>query len=319
MRKQGGLALVIVIWVLSLLMIMAGSFALTMRRETTVISAVKDQAELLAAAETGLAVAEQMLTLADENSRWRADGSIYQISYRDAEIRVRVLSEQGKIDINAANEELLRLLMQSMPLSFAEQQALVSAIIDWRDDDDLVYINGAEKQEYQEAGLSYGPANKAFQLLDELQLVLGMRNEIYQQLQPLVTLYSGQAQVNLQLASREVLQIVANLGQAELEAYLQQRIDNARLLLPPPPFPQSDGGETLRAAGNNGVYTVISQARIAGDDQAGIKTVITTAGAGQTSSFQILEWRQTYQEASLFSDDMEPLLVTVQDESGQQY
>ncbi len=318
MKKQNGLAMVIVIWVLSLLTIMAGSFALTMRRETTVISAVKNNAEVLAVAETGLAIAQQMLLLADENKRWRADGSIYQRVYRDAEIRVRLWSEQGKIDINKASEELLRTLLQSTSADMEEQQGIVSAIIDWRDSDDLVYINGAEKPQYEDAGLRYGPANKEFQRLEELQMVLGITTEIYQQLQPLITVYSGQAQVNLQLASREVLQALGGLDGSVLDDFLSQRVENARLGLPAPDLPLAEGSGNQSGA-NDGVYTVMVQARLGSEAHAGIKVMIKKAADSFSTPFQILNWQQTYQEASLFNDEMEQLLVTEQDESGQQY
>ncbi len=319
MNRQSGLALVIVLWVLSLLIIMAGSFALTMRRESTVISAVKDNAEVLAAAESGLAIAWQMLTLSDQSQRWSADGSIYSVFYRNAEIRVRMLSENGKVDVNKADEELLRKLLQATDADLDRQQAVVSAIIDWRDRDDLVYVNGAEAGEYEAAGLKYGPANKDFGLIEELQLVLGVDSDLYRQLQPLITVYSGQKQVNLKLASKEVLQALAVFDDATLDDYLAQRRESAELHLPPPPLPLDAAAGTQNPAGNGGeVYTVIVQARLYGEGNAGIRAVIRkAAGANPTLSYEVLDWQQTYGSASLFGDEMEQLLVTLQDESGQ--
>jgi hypothetical protein len=40
-RKQHGFALILVLWVLSLMIIMAGSFALSMRREAGLVSNIK--------------------------------------------------------------------------------------------------------------------------------------------------------------------------------------------------------------------------------------------------------------------------------------
>ena len=310
--KQSGLAMVIVIWVLSLLTIMAGSFALTMRRETTVISAVKDNAVVMAIAETGLAVAQKMLFSEDENKRWQADGSLYQLNYQDAIIRVRVLSEQGKIDINKANEVLLTEMMKSTALELDKQQEIVSAILDWRDQDDLVHTNGAEKQQYQDADLSYQPANNDFQLIDELQMVLGVTTELYQQLKPLVTVYSKQAQVNLKKASKEVIQAIGNLDQATMDQYLQQRKDNYLAQLPAPEFPIAAGGK--QGTDDNQVYTIISQAQLHADFVSGIKVTLKKAAhSGEGNPFQIMSWQQIEQKDSLFDDKMTQLLV-VQDE-----
>jgi len=310
--KQSGLAMVIVIWVLSLLTIMAGSFALTMRRETTVISAVKDNAVVLALAETGVGVAQQMLFLDDENKRWRADGSIYQIDYQQAIIRVRVFSELGKIDINKADEVLLTEMMKSSAIELDKQQEIVSAILDWRDQDDLVHTNGAEKQQYEDAGLSYQPANKDFQLIDELQMVLGMTKELYQQIKPLVTVYSKQAKVNLKNASKEVIQAIGNLDQATMDQYLQERKDNYQAQLPAPEFPIMGGGK--QGSDDNQAYTIISQAQLNEDFISGIKVTFKKAAQiEEENPFQILSWQQIDQKDSLFDDDMTQLLVA-QDE-----
>ncbi len=59
--------------------------------------------------------------------------------------------------------------------------------------------------EYAQAGLKGRPANYPFQSTEELQLVLGMRPELYQRIAPMITVYSRQPGVNPHLASRAVL------------------------------------------------------------------------------------------------------------------
>jgi len=311
--KQTGMAMVIVIWVLSLLTIMAGSFALTMRRETTVISAVKDNARVQAIAETGVSVAQQMLFLADENKRWRADGSIYQLNYLEAKIRVRLISEMGKIDINKANEELLTALMKSTDVELEKQQEIVSAILDWRDKDELIHINGAEKQQYEDAELSYSPANKDFQLIDELQMVLGMTHDIYQQLKPLITVYSKQAQVDMNVASKEVITAIGNLDSATLDDYIQQRTMSHQQQTSAPLYPIAGSSTKKQSGSDNQVYTIISQAQLFEEFTSGVKVTVKKASMESERPFQVLSWQQIEQKKSLFDDDMTQLLIT-QDE-----
>ncbi|MGZ5056362.1 MAG: type II secretion system protein GspK, partial [Methylobacter sp.] len=100
MSKSGGFALVLVLWVLSLMTIMAGSFALSMRREAGTVAGSSSNAQAVAIAESGLAIAELMLMNPDQQQRWRTDGSIYQINYADSTVRIRLLSEAGKVDLN---------------------------------------------------------------------------------------------------------------------------------------------------------------------------------------------------------------------------
>jgi general secretion pathway protein K len=78
--QQRGFALLLVLWILSLLTIMAGSFALTIRRESAIVAGLKDNAQAAAVAESGLAIAQVMLLNNDKTKRWVANGSIYSLN-----------------------------------------------------------------------------------------------------------------------------------------------------------------------------------------------------------------------------------------------
>ena len=189
-----GFALVLVLWVLSLLTIMAGSFALTMRRESSIMAGIKDNAAAVAAAEAGVAYAEMMLLQPDQNKSWRADGNVYQVDFGDTHVRLRLVSEAGKIDVNKADLALLQGLMSHAPIEEDQQAKIIGAILDWRDQDDLLNIDGAEKNEYRKANLKYAPRNKPFQTLEELQMVLGMNERLYKWLLPVVDYPFGSTQ-----------------------------------------------------------------------------------------------------------------------------
>jgi len=319
--NQKGMALVLVLWVLSLLTIMAGSFALSMRREASISTGNKNNAQAMAVAESGVAIAELMLLNPDQNQRWRGDGSIYEIITTNAKIRVRLLSESGKVDINKADQALLEALLANISSVADQKLKLVGAILDWRDADDLVHSDGAEKDEYKVAGLSYQPRNKPFQTLEELQLVLGMNETIFLQLEPLVTIYSGQSNVSVQLASKEVLQIIPGLDQGLIDTYMTARLESALNNSPMPLFPSSPGSPNSvgqpAAPGQANVLTLVSEALLDDESNATISVVVKQADpvAMQNtttlqSPFQVLKWQQvTNHERSLFADAMSELLV----------
>ena len=97
--KQKGVALILVLWVLSILTLMAGSFSKTMRRESAGVMTIRANAEANAQAQAGISLAQAMLLHEDEAKRWRVDGRIYEIETENATMRIRLLSETGKIDI----------------------------------------------------------------------------------------------------------------------------------------------------------------------------------------------------------------------------
>jgi general secretion pathway protein K len=306
--KQKGMALVLVLWVLSILIIMAGSFALSMRRESSIVAVIKNNAQAMAIAESGIALAETMLLNPDPNKAWRAEGNIYEINASDATIRVRLFSEVGKIDINKANQSVLQSLMTFAPVNTDQQNKLANAILDWRDADDLVHIDGAEKEEYLEAGLNYQPSNKPFESTEELQLILGMNKSVLSWLEPLVTVYSKQPQVTMTLASREVLQVIPGLDAGLLDSYIFMRLENAKNDLPAPTFPVSKREND--SADAKDVLTLVSEALIDDGSRASLSVVIKKSDNGGKTPFQILKWQPvTANIKSLFTDAMSELVV----------
>jgi len=295
--------LVLVLWMLTLLAVMAGSFALSMRRETAIMMGVKNTAQARAVAEAGIAIAELMLLDTDPSLRWLTDGHIYEINYAGARVRIRLLSEAGKIDINTADEARLQELMSHAGIDETTQLQIVNAILDWRDGDDLTRIDGAEKNEYQAAGLKYAPSNKSFQSLAELQMVLGMNSDVFNWLEPLITVYSNQ-QVNPQKASREVLQVL-NLTDAASEPQIPE----------PPPIPDNPfaaaAQRALQPAGQtdaNEAVTIIAEAMLDTDRTTVVKAVVKKSSkAGE--AFEILDWQTDVSgRTSLFAADMDALL-----------
>lgn len=312
MSRQQGLALVLVLWVLSLLTIMAGSFALSMRREVSIIAGITNNAQALTVAQSGIAMAEMMLLNPEQGQRWRTDGSVYQINYTSAEqttasVRIQMHSEIGKIDLNAADQILLQALMTHAPVDAEQQTKIVNAIQDWRDEDDLVRIEGAEKKEYQDAGLSYRPRNQPFQAIEELQLVLGVDEAFFKWIEPLITIYSGQTQVNLQQASNDVLRVMPGLDAVAVDEFITARLESAKNDLPMPVFPLSAGQSS--AGGQTDTVSIVAEAQMEDGGSARISAVIKPS-VDERLPFQVLKWqRNTASGASLFSEAMNELIV----------
>ncbi len=307
--RQNGVALILVLWVISLLIIMAGSFALSLRRESSVTAFIKSNSKAKAVAESGLAVAEMMLLDKDANKAWRVDGCLYEILATGAKVRIRLLSETGKIDLNKADQRVLQNLLINAPVDEERQSKLLGAILDWRDPDDLVNINGAEKVEYEEAGLNYVPRNKPFDSIEELQLVIGMDKKLFAWIEPLVTVYSEQPAVNFKVASKDVLKTIPELDDDIINAYILARVESARNNLPSPPLPMIPSLRSV-SAGNDNAVTVVSEAILADNSRASFSVVIKKNEGTNSNPFQVLRWQHTLSNnTSLFSNEMNDFLV----------
>ncbi|NOT12017.1 MAG: general secretion pathway protein GspK [Methylococcaceae bacterium] len=293
---------------------MAGSFALSMRRQLAIVEGIKNNAEALAQAESGIALAESMLLIQDPAKRWRADGNVYQVDYANnqtgngSKVRLRLLSETGKIDINMADQTLLKSVMTHAPVEEEQQAKLVGAIMDWRDPDDLLNINGAEKSEYKAAGLNYQPRNKPFKSIEELQMVLGINEEVYQWLEPLVTVHSRQLKVDVKLASKEVLQVLPDLDASMIESALQSRLDSAMNKMSASPNPE--GVDPGGIVGQNQALTIVSEAQLENGSSALISVIVAQSQENPSSPFQVLKWQRSASvDMSLFTDEMSQLLI----------
>ncbi|MFA5984568.1 MAG: type II secretion system protein GspK [Methylococcaceae bacterium] len=334
MIKPNGFALVLVLWVITLLALMAGSFALTMRRETAVISGIKENAQALALAESGLAMAEIMLLNQDPEQRWLTNGSIYEIDFPEgrsgspAKIRIRLLAEKGKIDVNFADQELLQALMSHAPTSLEVQEKIVNAILDWRDEDDLERVNGAEAKEYLEAGLDYKPTNKAFGSLEEVQKVLNMTPEIFNWLASLITVYSGQKTVDIKQASREVLNVLPDLDNtlaqdftASQRAQVEQAAVKSTLgtgktspsASKPVTAPNTGSASNPAEEGKPDVLTIMVEAQLVNEDEepsaaprSSLSVVLKKTDEQQLDAFEVLKWQRNFvNQLSLFGDTTE--------------
>lgn len=308
--RQQGLALVIVIWILTLLTLMAGSFAMSMRRDSSVSLAIKNNAQALALAESGIMRAVFMLNHAEPDMRWQADGTVYEIVTDESRVRLRIFAESGKIDINASSEAQIGALLKWVLQDDWQQQQLLNALLDWRDADDDTRTQGAERRQYNQAGLSYGPNNAAFQSLEELQLVLGMNERIFSAIRPFITVYSGETEVNQRFALPEMLAILAedlkdsNIQDVALQKRLQADND-----------PNINEGDSEQAfISENQTYTIIAEAIVQNEASAGLEVVVKSPENDGFTPFEIMDWKQSLQALSSFNDEMESPIITIQDE-----
>ena len=260
-RGQSGVALVIVMWVSVLLTVIAASFIAERRSETLVVRNSMALARAEAAADAGVHRGIMEMYRGDAltaANAWKRDGTPQSWTFDGVPVRVELRDESAKIDINTASDALLRGLLVSLGLNDEDANRLLDAILDWRDADSLKRLHGAEEADYRAAGLPYKPANAPFQAIEELQLVLGMRPDLYRRLSPSITVFSRQQGVNTQLASREVLLAIPGMTADVVDQFLQRREDARALGQPLPTLNQASGFHV----GNSMVATIRSAASL---------------------------------------------------------
>ena len=103
------------------------------------------------------------------------------LNVEGVKLRFRLDNEGSRININTADDAKIR---QAVVDIFKESDIekanlLTDAILDWRDSDDLVRTQGAEKEYYELKGLNYLPADGLFKTMTELLLVKEMTRKLF--------------------------------------------------------------------------------------------------------------------------------------------
>jgi len=230
-RTDGGFVLVSVLWLLALLTVVTFVLLTTIRLDVRTTGQLVRHAEAEALADGLMRLVA--LRLGDRTRRpltaagIPTDGTAVVCVHDDATVEIAVSDVGGLVDLNAAPVNVLEWLLLGLGLAPDNAAALATAIVDFRDADDVPGVRGAESAAYRAAGLAHGPKNGPFETVTELDQVLGMSPGLLERLRPLITVYSRQPGVDPTVAPRAILAVgaavsrsasPARVGEPRLEA-----------------------------------------------------------------------------------------------------
>ncbi len=292
-RHQRGIAFVLVMWVIAMLSVLLGSFALVARTEGLQSRHLFDTTTARYAAEAGLNLAIFGLSKSDPQQKWVADGRPYTFMFDDAEVEISITDDSGKIDINAADPVSLKNLFVGAGVEEAKAEELADAIQDWRDPDDLTSLHGAERADYRAVGLPYSPRNAPFETLSEIQQVYGMDYALYAKIEPAITMFSGRSTPSAAYAPLEAMMAIPGMTADQARLLIEQRQHLAPgllnqgasgLMLP--------DGTPLMADGGGLTYSVKSRAKLANGASTVLDATIRMGGMNSAGRpFVVLRWR----------------------------
>jgi general secretion pathway protein K len=200
-------------------------------RDATLAQTRLEQAGLTAAADA--MINATILRLLDLGAPGHppVDGTPTPQTFAGLKGLVSVQDESGKIDLNQAQAALLTALLASQNLGIEEAQSLADKILDWREPGAARRLNGAKADDYRRAGIAYGPRGGRMQSVDELRLVMGVTPALFEALAPALTVVSQTAWPDQQVAPPIVLQALAGMDEARIEALQAAR--KTRLTIAP--------------------------------------------------------------------------------------
>lgn len=224
--SQRGLALISVLWVTTLLAVLAAGLTSSSRTERILARNQLENARAEALADGGVYRAVLGLLDLDPETGWRAGGGPYRIELGQGVVRIAIEDEEAKVDLNAAPIELIAGLFRAVGLDEERAAQLADRLGDFRDVDDQPREQGAEDAAYARAGLEGGAKDAALIANSELLQVLGVTPELHARIRPHVTVFSGSEGIDPLLASRTVLSAVPGITPEIAEVFASARLDS---------------------------------------------------------------------------------------------
>jgi len=226
--SEEGIALLMVLWVLTILLVIVMSFSFMARTETYATLAFKGGMEKKFTAEAGIERGIMELYYRNQHKNetveleglgvWKTDGTAYKNQFVGGYYIVKITDESGKVDINDTSELVLKNLLLNYGVKAEEADTIVDSVMDWKDADDLIRLHGAESDYYQSLPNPYKAKNSDFDTLEELLLVKGMTPEILygnsekRGIIDFLTINAKTNMININAAPKEVLMAIPGMS-----------------------------------------------------------------------------------------------------------
>lgn len=223
--RQQGIALVAVLWVVVMLSVIAGSFALSIHNDIQQSSHELNQARAGGIIQAALNRVLYELAKPPQTQHLPMDGTPYRWAFAETPVLISVQDARGLVDLNQADKATLQKLFEAVQVEPDDAIKLADQVLDYRDGDVFAQLNGAEDDAYERAGLPYRSRDAPFASEEEVRLLLDMTPDIYARVLPYVTVHAKQAELEPELAPLLLLQKVIELEPAELDRLQQQRED----------------------------------------------------------------------------------------------
>ena len=290
-KRQKGVALVLVLWILLLVTISTGAYTLTARMDQLEAHTVLSGTQARMAAEAGINLAVLSLRDPDELTRMIPDGRSYFMSFEGTTVEVQVTDERGKLNINSATEDVFIDLLTANGTDTSEAELLAAAIADWVDSDEIERSNGAELPAYESAGLEVGPGNRGFVMVEELLQVIGMSWDLYRAMSPGLTVYSDSGVPDPAYAPVEALMALPDMTEEDARNFVSQRhseesLSELELALP--------NGEVAMARGRGLTYSILAKATMPNGIWDQVEATIRLGGSSDGRPYRVLRWREGF-------------------------
>lgn len=201
-HSERGFVLVAVLWILMALSALTVIFSLYLSNSAQALAVNDSGLQVEALVSAGVELTAFRLLAADVKER-PAQGE-FHFGLNGADVFVAFTAETARIDLNYAPKETLEALFAVLGANENAAKEYADRVVGWRTRPTPGSSND-EAALYSAAGLTYSPRQGLFAHVNELGLVLGIPPAFVERALPFVTIFNGSANVDVKIASPEVV------------------------------------------------------------------------------------------------------------------
>ena len=273
--RDDGVAIIAAVWIAGFVALIAVS---VMQMTRTGATTIRDQSVVaqLGAATEGAVNATILAMLGPEDSQPSVMGRSFTVTIGERKVRVTVLDEAGKIDINRASDAVFTLLLTAAGAARAPTSAVVRAVMRQRNPPENPPGGSGEGGDVS----GYTPRNTTFQNIGDLRLLPGMTPALFERIAPMLTVYSQAADVNPTFATDEVLNLFSTVSPVAQQALEARQVARRHDREPP----QSQGVALGHA------YTIIAEATDPGAQAVSRQTAVVRLTGQRDAPLLVYRW-----------------------------
>jgi general secretion pathway protein K len=209
--------LLVVLWVLTSAVLLVASYNAAVRSGAASTVSEVGLTKLDAILDAGLEVAAAHLIDQNEKQRWRGDGSQHRLKFADMELTIAVRDASGLVDLNKSDAVILHALFQKFTKSMGKAELYTNVILKARE---AVAKDGNLEAGKSESGgtqnaRSFSPV--AFIDVWQLGRTQGIPRAVFEEIEPFLTVYSGDGTIYPATAPIEVLEAIPDINHADIE------------------------------------------------------------------------------------------------------
>jgi general secretion pathway protein K len=189
LATDSGVVLIALLWILTALSVIALSFARESRVEVTAARNAQALERSYFIARSGMdatiyQIIQKRLNSSIPQTAVQSEPDPLDLgkvtgNFAGGEYQVDVQDESGKVNINLISEPHLAALIKASGIQDPDAGIITDSILDWRDNDTLHRLNGAEDDYYQTLNPPYKAKNGLIDTVEELLLVRGMTRDYF--------------------------------------------------------------------------------------------------------------------------------------------